>query len=141
MLFLILNPNPDMNRSYLEKIFDGMNDKLFFVLIIFVQFIFIFQGLDFTDSGFDADFYSRIFNDPSTVQYNFMYWFTGIIGGIWLKLFPGLGILGLRIAGVLITTSTCLITYSLLRKYLRTGPLRLSLLFIILFLSTAIKEI
>jgi len=141
MLFLILNPNPDMNRSYLEKIFDGMNDKLFFVLIIFVQFIFIFQGLDFTDSGFDADFYSRIFNDPSTVQYNFMYWFTGVIGGIWLKLFPSMGLLGLRFAGILFTTLTFWITYDLLKKYLHTGPLRLSLFLIILFLGTSIREL
>src|SRR5260221_11550879 len=95
-----------MQRSYLEDFFDGMNDKLFFVLIICVRVIFIFQGLDFADSGFGADFYSRIFSDPSTVQYNFMYWFTGILGATWLKLFPGLGLLGLRIAGALFTTAT-----------------------------------
>jgi hypothetical protein len=130
-----------MHRNYLEDFFDGMNDKLFFVLIIFAQVIFIFQGLDFTDSGFDADFYSRIFSDPSTVQYNFIYWFTGIIGGVWLKLFPGLGLLGLRLAGVLFTTVTFWITYDLLKKYLHTGPLRLSLFLILLFLSTSIKEI
>ena len=130
-----------MRRSYLEDFFDGMNDKLFFILVIFVQVIFIFQGLDFADSGFDANFYSRIFSDPSTVQYNFMYWFTGILGGIWLKLFPGLGLLGLRLAGVLFTTVTFWITYDLLKKYLHTGPLRLSLFLIILFLTTSIKEI
>jgi hypothetical protein len=130
-----------MHRSYLEDFFHRMNDKVFFVLIIFVQVIFIFQGLDFADSGFDAEFYSRIFSDPSSVQYNFMYWFTGIIGGIWLKLFPGLGLLGLRMAGVLFTTVTFWITYDLLKKYLHTGPLRLSLFLIVLFLTTAIKEI
>jgi hypothetical protein len=130
-----------MRRTWLEIFADNMNERMFFILIIFIQAIFIFQGLDFTDSGFAVDFYSRIFSDPSTVQYNFMYWFTGIIGGVWLKLFPGAGLLGLRIAGMLITTSTCWITYRLLKKYLHTGPLRLSILFIILFLATAIKEI
>jgi len=130
-----------MQRTYLEDIFDGMNEKLFFVLIIFIQLIFIFQGFDFADAGFAADFYSRIFSDPSSVQYNFMFWFTGIIGGSWLKLFPGLGLLGLRIAGVICTTFTFWITYNLLKKYLYTGPLRLSLFLITLFLTTAIKEI
>jgi len=130
-----------MRRSYLEDFFDGMNDKLFFVLIIAVQVIFIFQGLDFADSGFDADFYSRIFTDPSTVQYNFMYWFTGILGGAWLKLFPGLGLLGLRVAGVLFTSATFWITYEILKKYLHTGPLRLSMFLIVLFLTTSIKEL
>jgi hypothetical protein len=130
-----------MQRSYLEDFFDGMNDKLFFVLIICIQVIFIFQGLDFADSGFDADFYSRIFSDPATVQYNFMYWFTGILGGAWLKLFPGMGLLGLRIAGVLFTSATFWITYEILKKYLHTGSLRLSLVLIILFLATSIKEL
>jgi hypothetical protein len=130
-----------MHRSHLEDYFDGMNDKLFFVLVIFIQVIFIFQGLDFTDSGFDADFYARIFSDPNTVQYNFSYWLTGIIGGLWLKLFPGMGLLGLRLAGVLFTTVTFWITYDLLKKYLHTGPLRLSLFLILLFLATSLKEI
>jgi len=132
---------PSVHKSYLENLFDGMNDKVFFVLIIFIQVIFIFQGLDFADSGFDAEFYSRIFSDPSSVQYNFMFWFTGVIGGAWLKLFPGMGLLGLRIAGVLFTTITLWITHDLLKKYLHTAPLRLSLLLIVLFLSTSIKEL
>ncbi len=130
-----------MHRTYLEIFVESMNKKLFFVLIIFVQIIFIFQGLDFADAGFAADFYRRIFSDPSSVQYNFMYWFTGIIGGSWLKLFPGLGLLGLRIAGVICTTMTSWITYNLLKKYIHTGPLRMAIFLIILFLTTAIKEI
>jgi hypothetical protein len=130
-----------MHRSHLEDYFDGMNDKLFFVLVIFIQIIFIFQGLDFTGSGFDADFYARIFSDPNTVQYNFSYWLSGIIGGLWLKLFPGLGLLGLRLAGVLCTTITFWIAYDLLKKYLHTGPLRLSLSLILLFLATSLKEL
>lgn len=130
-----------MRRSYLEDFFEGMNDKLFFVLVIVVQVLFVFQGLDFADSGFEADFYSRIFSDPSTVQFNFMYWFSGIIGGAWLRLFPGMGLLGLRLAGVFFTTVTFWITYELLKKYLHTAPLRLSLFLIILFLATSIREI
>src|SRR5450755_5199790 len=119
-----------MQKTYLEDFFKGMNDKVFFVLIILIQVIFIFQGLDFADSGFDAEFYTRIFSDPDSVQYNFMFWFTGIIGGVWLKLFPGLGLLGLRMAGILFTTITLWITHDLLKKYLHTGPLRLSLFLI-----------
>ena len=130
-----------MQKTYLEDFFERMNDKVFFVLVISIQVLFIFQGLDFADSGFDAEFYSRIFRDPSSVQYNFMFWFTGVIGGAWLKLLPGMGLLGLRFAGVLFTTITFWITYDLLKRYLHTGPLRLSLLLIILFLSTSIKEL
>ena len=51
-----------------------------------------------------------------------MYWFTGILGGIWLKLFPGLGLLGLRLAGVLFTTITFWITYDLEKIFYIPDP-------------------
>ncbi|MEO6962309.1 MAG: hypothetical protein ABIY90_10090 [Puia sp.] len=130
-----------MRKSFIEIFFEGMNEKLFFVLVVLVQLVFIFQGLDFTDSGFDAVFYQRIFSDPSTVQYNFMYWLTGIIGGAWLNLFPGLGLLGLRIASVICTTFTFGISYNLLKDYLQTASLRLGLFLIVLFLGTGIREL
>ena len=129
-----------MQKSFIEDFFERMNEKLFFLLVILVQLVFIFQGLDFTD-GFAAVFYQRIFSDPSTVQYNFSHWLTGIIGGAWLKLFPGLGLLGLRIAGVICTTITFGISYNLLKKYLQTGSLRLGLFLVILFLATSIREL
>jgi hypothetical protein len=129
-----------MQKSFIEDFFEKMNEKLFFVLVILVQLVFIFQGLDFADTGFAAVFYQRIFSDPSTVTFNFMFWLTGIIGGAWLKLFPGLGLLGIRIAGVICTTFTFGISYNLLKKYLQTGSLRLSLFLIILFLGTGIRE-
>ncbi len=129
-----------MQKSFIEDFFEGMNEKVFFVLVVLIQLIFIFQGLDFADTGFAAVFYQRIFTDPGTVEFNFMFWLTGVIGGSWLKLFPGLGLLGIRIAGVICTTITFGITYNLLKKYLETGALRLSLILIILFLGTGIKE-
>jgi hypothetical protein len=129
-----------MRKSLVEDFFDGMNEKLFVLLIIFTQIVFVFQGLNFADSGFDAVFYTRIFTSPATVQYNFMYWFTGILGGSWLLLFPNSGLLGLRLAGVLFTTGSFLIAYTILKKYLHTGPLRLALFLIVLFLATSVKE-
>ena len=86
-----------MEKSFIEDFFEQMHERFFFVLVVLLQLVFIFQGLNFTDSGFAAVFYQRIFSDPSSVQYNFTYWLTGIIGGGWLQLFPGLGLLGLRI--------------------------------------------
>jgi len=130
-----------MQKSFIEDFFERMNEQLFFVLVVLVQLIFIFQGFHLTNSGFAAVFYQRIYSDPASVQYNFSYWLTGIIGGGWLKLFPGLGLLGLRIAGVICTTLTFGISYNLLKKYLQTAPLRLGLLLIILFLSTSVKEL
>ena len=60
-----------MRRSYPEYFFEEMNDKLFFVLVIFVQILFIFQGLDFADPGFAANFtavYSVILPPSSIIS-------------------------------------------------------------------------
>src|ERR1700676_2614528 len=85
---------------------EGMNTKLFFVSIFVFQLILIFQGVDLSDEGFLVTFYQQIFTHPDSVQYNFMFWLTGIIGGVYFKLFSFLGLWGLRLGGVLVTTGT-----------------------------------
>lgn len=108
---------------------------IFFLLIFLFQVALIFQGLDFTDEGAHAIFYQQIFQDPKTVQYYFMYWFSGILGGAWLKLFPQLGLWGIRLAGVLITTSTIMLVFNLLKKYLNPLSLKAGLLVALLMLN------
>jgi hypothetical protein len=93
------------------------------MLIFLYQIPFIFQGLDFADEGMHATFYRWIFDDPRSVQYCFMYWFSGIIGGAWVKLFPSFGLLGIRFAGVLTTTFTIILAFNLLKRYLNPVPL------------------
>src|SRR5882724_10410419 len=72
----------------------------FFFFLFFFQIIFIFQGLYFVDEGFHSTFYQQIFNEPQSVEYNFMFYLSGVIGGAWLRLFPEYGLLGLRLGGV-----------------------------------------
>ncbi|MES1217302.1 MAG: hypothetical protein ABUT20_17445 [Bacteroidota bacterium] len=112
-----------------------MGTKYFFLLIFAYQVFFIFQGIDFSDEGFSSTFYQQIFNDPASVQYNFMYWFSGVIGGAWLYLFPKFGLLGLRIGAVLINTSTIIITYNLLKKHVQASALQIGLFFCVMFMS------
>ncbi|MDP4260901.1 MAG: glycosyltransferase family 39 protein [Bacteroidota bacterium] len=122
-------------------IMEKMNVKVFFFLLFLFQVIFIFQGIDLSDEGFYATFYQRIYNQPETAQYNFMFWFSGIVGGAFVKVFPFLGLWGIRFAGVLVTTGTIIITYNLLKKYLDTGYLKLSLLIVVLFINNNLKEL
>ncbi len=130
-----------MPKSFIEDFFEGMNEKIYFLLVIATQFLFIFQGLDLAESGAHAVFYQRFFSDPGSVQASFMYWFSGLTGALWLKYFPGEGLLGLRIAGIIVTTCTFLVTYRLLKHFLKTGPLRLGLYMIILLLGTTVQEL
>ncbi|MBP7557261.1 MAG: glycosyltransferase family 39 protein, partial [Chitinophagaceae bacterium] len=98
-----------------------------------------FQGLDLSDEGFNAVFYRNIYSNPESVQYSFMFWLTGVVGGAFDYLFPSLGLLGLRILGAITLTCTCLLSYRLLRPYLNKGALRLGLLFTLLVISNNIR--
>ncbi len=120
---------------------EKMNVKLFFLLFTLVQVLIIFQGFDLSDEGFFVTFYQQIYKNPETVQYNFMFWFSGIIGGAWNYIFGSLGLWGMRFASVLVATGTALLTYNLLKKYINTGILKLGLLFVILFINNNAKAI
>lgn len=113
----------------------------FFSFLFIYQLVFIFQGLDFADEGFHATFYQEIFHDPASVQYNFMYWFSGIIGGLWMKAFGFLGLWGLRLAGVLVTTLTAFQTFRFLRPFMNRAHLYIGLTLATLFISNDPKEI
>ena len=119
----------------------NVNTKWFFVFLFLFQVILIFQGIDLSDEGFLSIFYQQIFKNPESVQYNFMFWGTGIIGGLYFKLFSFLGVWGLRLGGVLVTTGTAVLAYRLLKNYLNEGYLKLSLFLIVITLNNDIKEI
>jgi hypothetical protein len=145
--FTILNPGnknatqPSLDKSYVEHVLEGMNTRVFFLCLFLFQLVLIFQGIDLSDEGFLAIFYKQIFKNPESVQYNFMFWLTGIIGGVYYKLFSFLGLWGLRFGGVIITTGTAFLVYSLLKKYLNHNYLKLGLFLIIITLNNDVKEL
>lgn len=108
-------------------------------IILLYTVLMTFQGLDLSDEGFNAVFYRNIYSNPESVQYSFMFWLTGVIGGAFDYLFPSLGLLGLRILGAITLTCICLLSYRLLRPYLNKGALRLGLLFTLLVISNNIR--
>src|SRR5450432_5299 len=125
--------------NFLFTILDKISTRTFFLLIFLFQVSLIFQGLDLSDEGFLSTFYSHIFSDPASVSYCFMFWFTGIIGGAWTKLFSPLGLLGIRLGGAVVNTLTVLLTYRLLKNYLKPAYLKLGLLLVVLSLNNDIK--
>jgi hypothetical protein len=117
-----------------------ISDKGFFIIIFIYQCLLSLQGIDFADEGFFATFYQQIFRDPESVTLNFLHWFTGMIGGSFFYVFPNAGLLGLRILGVTVVSSTIAIVYYLLKNYLNLFNLRLGILLLVLFISNDIKE-
>jgi hypothetical protein len=119
--------------SWLER----MDVKLFFGLLFLYQLIFIFQGFDMADEGFHATFYDRFYSDPESVEYNFMFWLSGVFG----NLFSGFGLWGIRLGGVLVIMATIIATYQLLKRYLNPGYLKLGLFLVTILLNNNRKTI
>jgi hypothetical protein len=132
------NTSADSRHSYSIR---GLDDRLFFILLLIYHVAVTFQGIDLLDEGFHAVFYQRIFNDPLSVQYSFFYWFSGITGGLILKAVPSLGLWGLRIAGALVSTGTILVVYRLLKKIMPRGILQVSIVILALYINTEPKDI
>ena len=108
-----------MDRKFIHT--DILNDeslsKLSWTLIaaaIVYQLLYVWQGLDFTDTGFHLTAYQQIFSNPETVHYSFMFWLSNIFGGAIMKVFPGL--LANRIASVVLHTFMFWLYYDLLRR-------------------------
>lgn len=90
----------------------------FVLLLVLCQLVLAFQGFDLCDEGFSLTFYQQFFLYPESVEYNFVYWLSGLIGGIWYKLYPEGGILWFRILAVLCNTSIFLMGYKLLKPHI-----------------------
>jgi Dolichyl-phosphate-mannose-protein mannosyltransferase len=119
----------------------GMNIYIFFLIIFIYHVLVIFQGIDFNDEGFHLAFYQQIFNNPESVQYAFWGWLSGIVGGSFMKLFPFLGMWGIRFLGAVVSTATIIIVYNLLKKYLHNGYLKVSMIMLSLFINEDAKNL
>lgn len=80
------------------------------------QLLNIIYGFEVEDTGFHLVAYEHIFDAPESITYNFAYYLTNVIGGMTIKLFPFIGVLGFRIMGALCVLFTMFIFYVALRK-------------------------
>ena len=76
------------------------------------------QGFCMADEGWSLTGYQQIFNDPSSVQYMFLFYNKLVVGGLWELLFGGMGIYGYRLLNVLFMLATWAIIYKMLRPYI-----------------------
>ena len=94
-------------------------------LLILYQMLGVFFGMDVADAGFYLTFYDNIFTHPESVQYNFMYYLSGVIGGTFQSLFPSMGMCGMRLLGVAFNTLCAVILYFALRRHVDERALTL----------------
>ncbi len=116
-----------INLKSVSKVSELLTGKIFFFLLFLYQIFFIFFGIDFSDMGLSATLYQQIFSEPKSVEANFTIWFTGIIGGLWLLVFPSSGLIGIRILGVLTFTLMLIVVYNLLKNNFDNNKLKIGL--------------
>ena len=69
------------------------------------------QGIDGTDVGFCNTFYQLFFTKPDANTFNYIYYLTGLLGGLWNNLMGEYGLLGFRIfEAVTLTTAIGILT-------------------------------
>ena len=104
------------------------------LIIILLQLLLGVQGFDVCDDGFVLTFYQQIYNAPSSVEYNFVYWLSGVVGGVWYELNPQGGVFWFKIFTVFINTVSFIIAYHVFKQFI---PKRIAVLglFVALFVN------
>ncbi len=120
--------------SRLTNVFD--NKQFITAAIIIYPLLFIWQGLDFTDTGYILTNFQQIFREPSSIETSFRIWLTDVIGGVWVYLFGStLGLVGYRLAAVLLVYATVCLTYVILKPYVADRHLLWGLFLSVVFIN------
>lgn len=121
--------------SYLYRLIEGNPRTAFGLTCLFLtvyQLISVFGGFELCDSGFYMTFYDNIFKAPECVEYNFMYYLSGVVGGVFIALFPDAGIFDMRLLGVVNNLIAVCIVYRLFRKYISVTAIIIGVLLVII---------
>lgn len=115
------------------KYIDNFCNKAYaFPVTLSVIFIFLAIsarfGADPGDAGFAITFYQQFFSDPASCEYNFLYYFSGLVGGLVHLANPGGGIFYFKIAGIVVHLASLTVIWQLLknqigRKYIIAGAI------------------
>ena len=89
-------------------------------------------GVDLCDTGYYLTFFDNIFKAPASVEYNFMYYLSGVAGGVLNGVLPEGGKwLAMRVAGVLCNVGVMAILAWALRRIVPATALILGLLMVV----------
>lgn len=83
------------------------------------------QGVDHVDAGFCNTFYQLIFSRPDANEFNFIYYLTGFLGGLWEQAFGQFGLAGFRFLEALTLSAAVAMLYLTFRDLM---PRRYSVL-------------
>ncbi len=102
---------------------------------LLVPWLFIWQGLDFTDQGYLLTGYRCFFRYPEVTEDSGHMWLTNLVGASWDALFGGLGVLALRGLFALCLSLGLLLAFRTVRALTSAEPAAFSVLAASVFLA------
>jgi len=100
-----------------------------------LPWLFIWQGLDFTDQGYLLTGYRCFFRYPEVTEDSGHIWLTNFVGASWDALFGGLGVLGMRALWALCMSLCVWLAFGLARALTTQRAAALATLVTSVFLS------
>jgi len=104
------------------------------MLLLIYPLLWIWQGLDLTDTGFWLSNYSLIFTHPESVSSGFLCYLSEILGGAWLLLWGDSGLIAARFGYVFVLYLTMAAAFYALKDEFRPVHLLFSLCLAIVFI-------
>lgn len=90
--------------------------KLILIIAIFLYpFLHTFIGIDLGDTGYHLYSFENLYETPELI--GFTPYFTTVVGWVWLKLFPGLGLWGLNLLEVFVEMVMVIVVYKTFKEY------------------------
>ena len=102
------------------------------VLLMLWQLVVAVFGMDLCDSGYYLTFFDNIFKAPDSVEYNFMYYLSGVVGGVLNVILPEGGKwMAMRVAGVLCNVGCMAILAWVFKRILPASAVILGFLMVV----------
>ncbi|RXK85330.1 glycosyltransferase family 39 protein [Filimonas effusa] len=100
--------NPTLKAKYFPIVIIGV--------LSLIELLVSFQGFDLCDEGWTLSGYQQFARNPESVQYQFLYYNSLVIGAAWNAVFGGLGIIGFRLLDSVFIILTGLVVYAILKE-------------------------
>jgi len=79
--------------------------------------LFLIQGIDFTDMGFNLSNQWLLLEDARSYQHGHLFYLSNLLGGLWLSISSPLGLLGAKLGWALLIYATMYAAYRTLEPY------------------------
>lgn len=88
---------------------------IIWVFIFLFPFLFIWQGGDLTDTGYNLTVYHFFFERLHSGVTDSLIFLTELLGGLWMKVFPFMGALGIKLLAILVFSTNVFLSLRILK--------------------------